>query len=125
MPVRSARFPPKARSPVRPSDFGLLSGFGDSDFGIQVQVSSRVRNTAKAAFAGRVAANSPIRLTDFRALAEWKRPDSRSGQDLAGEVRQYFIPDFSNWKNYDAFEQAFDRLLRDWKAEEAGPHQAW
>lgn len=60
----------------------------------------------------------PITLTDFHTLKEWKCPDSKSGQDLAEEVRQYFIPDFSNWKKHDAFEQAFDRLLRDLKAEE-------
>jgi hypothetical protein len=63
----------------------------------------------------------PIRLTDFRTLQEWKCPDSKSGQDLAEELRQYFIPDFSTWKNHDAFEQAFDRLLRDLKAEETRP----
>jgi len=33
-------------------------------------------------------------------------------------VRQYFIPDFSDWKDHDAFETAFRRLLRDLKAEE-------
>lgn len=63
----------------------------------------------------------PIRLTDFNTLNEWKCPDSKSGQDLAEEVRQYFIPDFSNWKNHDDFEKAFDRLLRDLKAEEGKP----
>jgi hypothetical protein len=26
---------------------------------------------------------------------------------LAEEARQYQIPDFSNWKNHDAFERAF------------------
>ena len=60
----------------------------------------------------------PIRLTDFKTLEEWKCPDSKSGQDLAEEVRQYFIPDFSHWKNHDSFEKAFDRLLRDLKAGE-------
>jgi hypothetical protein len=32
---------------------------------------------------------------------------------LAEEVRKYHIPDFSNWKNPDAFEIAFARLERD------------
>jgi hypothetical protein len=62
----------------------------------------------------------PIRLTDFKTLEEWKCPDSKSGQDLAEEVRQYFIPDFSNWKNHDDFEKTFDRLLRDLKGREFG-----
>ena len=56
----------------------------------------------------------------LRGRTRTERSDCRqSGQDLAEEVRQYFIPDFSHWKNHDAFEQAFDRLLRDLKAEEA------
>jgi hypothetical protein len=28
-------------------------------------------------------------------------------EDSAEEVRKYHIPDFSNWKNHDAFEKAF------------------
>jgi len=63
----------------------------------------------------------PIRLTDFRTLEEWKCPDSKSGQDLAEEVRQYFIPDFSNWMDHDAFERAFYCLLGDLKEEETQP----
>jgi hypothetical protein len=63
----------------------------------------------------------PIRLIDFEALAEWECPDSRTGGDLAEEVRQYFIPDYSDWKDHDAFERAFTRLLRDLKALDAPP----
>jgi hypothetical protein len=35
------------------------------------------------------------------------------GEALAEEVRKYHIPDFSNWKNHDAFERAFARLEKD------------
>jgi hypothetical protein len=38
---------------------------------------------------------------------------------MAVEVREYFIPDFSNWKDHDAFEAGFQRLLADLKAEAA------
>ena len=31
------------------------------------------------------------------------------------------IGDFTQWKNHDAFQQAFDRLLRDLRAEGAAP----
>jgi hypothetical protein len=48
----------------------------------------------------------------------WRCFDADSGRDLAIEVREYFIPDFSNWKNHDSFEAAFDKLLRDLRAEE-------
>ena len=54
-----------------------------------------------------------MRLTDYETLLGWECRDSASGKDLAEEVRQYFIPDFSNWKNHDSFETAFARLLKD------------
>lgn len=60
----------------------------------------------------------PIRLTDMSTFSEWKCADSKSGKDLAEEVRQYFIPDFSNWKNHDAFEKSFAKLLADLKSGE-------
>lgn len=63
----------------------------------------------------------PIRLVDFDTLRSWSCFDAESGKDLAVEVREYFIPDFSNWKDHDAFEAAFARLQKDLKAENSGP----
>lgn len=60
----------------------------------------------------------PVRLTDYETLERWECRDSISGKDLAEEVRQYFIPDFSNWKDHDQFEAAFARLLKDLRADE-------
>ncbi len=57
----------------------------------------------------------PIRLVDFEVLQRWTCFDSDGGKDLAVEVREYFIPDFTNWKDNDAFEAAFDRLQKDLK----------
>jgi hypothetical protein len=57
----------------------------------------------------------PIRLVGYEALREWICIDSTSGEDMAEEVRSYFIPDFSNWKNHDDLEQAFARLYADLK----------
>jgi hypothetical protein len=59
----------------------------------------------------------PVRLVDMKALKAWECFDADSGKDLAEEVRQYFIPDFSNWKDHDSFEAAFDRLLKDLRAD--------
>lgn len=53
----------------------------------------------------------PVLLTDYKALRRWVCRDSISGRDLAEEIRQYFIPDFSKWKNRKHFEDAFGRLL--------------
>ncbi|HTI71329.1 MAG TPA: toll/interleukin-1 receptor domain-containing protein [Candidatus Limnocylindria bacterium] len=55
----------------------------------------------------------PIRLTDYLTLTEWKCYDG--GKDLGDEVREYFIPDFSNWKKEAAFGKALARLLADLK----------
>ena len=59
----------------------------------------------------------PIRLCDFEALAEWELHDG-TGRDLALEVRHYYIPDFSHWKDHDAFEAAFAQLLKALRAGE-------
>jgi uncharacterized protein YjbI with pentapeptide repeats len=63
----------------------------------------------------------PIRITDYETLKMWRCFDADSGRDLAVEVREYFIPNFSNWKNQDSFEAAFDKLLRDLRAGEESP----
>lgn len=60
----------------------------------------------------------PIRLCSYEQLREWECLDADAGEGVAVEVRGYFIPDFSNWKNHDAFEAAFDRLLKDLRAAE-------
>jgi uncharacterized membrane protein YgcG len=53
----------------------------------------------------------------MKTLRAWECLDSDTGEDLAEEVRKYHIPDFSNWKDNEAFEAAFDRLQKDLKAE--------
>lgn len=63
----------------------------------------------------------PIAIVEFDRIKAWKCFDADSGKDLAKKVREYFIPDFSNWKDQDAFEKAFERLLHDLRAEEARP----
>ncbi len=57
----------------------------------------------------------PIRLVDMQTIQDWECFDADSGKDLAVEVREFFIPDFSHWKDHDSYKQAFDRLLRDLK----------
>jgi len=61
----------------------------------------------------------PIRLVDFETIRDWECFDADSGKDLGVEIREFFIPDFSNWKDHDAFEDAYARLLKDLKAEES------
>jgi hypothetical protein len=58
----------------------------------------------------------PIRLVDFERIKDWECFDADRGKDSAREIREYFIPDFSDWKNHDAYTHSFERLLRDLKA---------
>ncbi len=64
----------------------------------------------------------PIRLVDFEAIQKWECFDADSGKDLAVEMREYFIPDFTNWKDQNSFEKSFDKLLHALKAEEVVEH---
>jgi len=57
----------------------------------------------------------PIRLCSFEALRDWECFDADTGKDSAREIREYYIPDFSNWKDHDSYQEAFARLLRDLK----------
>lgn len=59
----------------------------------------------------------PIRLVQFEDVEKWESVYTDLGVDVAEELREYHIPDFSNWKDHDKFEAAFARLLRDLKAE--------
>jgi hypothetical protein len=76
-------------------------------------VEREIRKTRKVERAEKRRKLFPITLTDYATLKKWECLDSDTGEDLAEEVRKYHIPDFSNWKNHDAFERAFARLEKD------------
>src|SRR3974390_1597948 len=59
----------------------------------------------------------PVRLVGFEALRDWECFDGDTGKDSARDIREYFIPDFSNWKEHDSYRVAFDKLVKDLKAE--------
>ena len=61
----------------------------------------------------------PVRLVDFETLKSWECFDADTGKDSAREIREIFIPDFSDWKNHDSYQKALKALLRDLKAEAA------
>jgi hypothetical protein len=60
----------------------------------------------------------PIRLVSFEEILQWECFDADSGKDLAVELREYYMPDFSHWKDHDAFETEFAKLLRDLRAQQ-------
>jgi hypothetical protein len=66
----------------------------------------------------------PITLAPFEDIRQWKLFDADRGIDSAREIREYFIPDFSNWKDHDSYQQAFRQLVKDLKAERVPPAEA-
>lgn len=56
----------------------------------------------------------PVRLCSFTALRDWECFDADAGKDSAREIREYYIPDFSDWKtDADSYTREFEKLLRD------------
>jgi len=60
----------------------------------------------------------PISLVPHREIRKWECFDSDTGEDLAEKVREYHIPNFSNWKDEDEFEKAFADLMHDLRRED-------
>ena len=59
----------------------------------------------------------PISIMPFDQIKKWKLFDADTGIDSAREIREYFVPDFSNWKDHDTYAKAFDLLVRSLKAD--------
>jgi uncharacterized protein YjbI with pentapeptide repeats len=55
----------------------------------------------------------PISLVPFEHIQAWEAFDADTGKDSAREIREYFIPDFANWKDHDVYKQSFERVLSD------------
>jgi hypothetical protein len=53
----------------------------------------------------------PIRLIPFDDLRAWEQFDADLGEDAAKEIREFYLPDFSEWKRHDAYQPAFERLV--------------
>ena len=60
----------------------------------------------------------PISLAPFDLIKEWKCFDGDTGKDMAREIREYFIRDFSNWQSPTDFQNALARLLQDLRSEQ-------
>ena len=76
-------------------------------------VKTEIKKAAKRQAAEKKDVLFPVSLVSFDELREWKCFDGDLGKDLAGEIREYLIPDFSQWKNHDSYQNAFAKLLRD------------
>jgi hypothetical protein len=82
-------------------------------------VKTEIRNARKREVAEKKRVLFPVRLASYEALREWKLFDGDEGEDLATEIREYYIPDFSEWKNHDLYVREFEKLLRDLRTDGA------
>ena len=99
---------------VRGLELEPCASAGDQLCGAELSAGGRVARKREIEEKRRIL--FPIRLVDFETIKQWECFDSESGRDLAIEVREFFIPDFSNWKEPDEFENAVMRLIRDLRA---------
>jgi hypothetical protein len=81
-------------------------------------VKTEIRKARKRERTERKRVLFPVRLVSFEAIRDWELFDADEGKDLAVEIREYFIPDFSDWKNHDPYAKGFEKLLRDLKTED-------
>lgn len=56
-------------------------------------------------------------MIDYKELKKWDLFDAATVTNLADEVLEYYISDFSKWKDHDSYKESFERLLRDLKGE--------
>ena len=58
----------------------------------------------------------PIGLVDFEKIKTWKFFDADTGKDSAREIREFYVPDFSNWKKDNKkYQKELERLIKDLK----------
>ncbi len=55
----------------------------------------------------------PLRLVAFDEIREWGCFDADSGKNMSQDMREYFVPDFSLWRDHTSYMEALNALLRD------------
>lgn len=60
----------------------------------------------------------PVRLVDFDTLKSWQCFDADTGKDSAREIREYYIPDFSDWAtNGEKYAESISKLIEALKSD--------
>lgn len=58
----------------------------------------------------------PIAIVPYHVIRQWRLFSSDEGRDLAREIREYFIPNFSCWRtDPESYRRSLERLLSDLK----------
>jgi len=87
-------------------------------------VKTEIRNARKRERVEKTRVLFPVRLVGFEVIRDWELFDADEGRDLAGEIREYYVPDFSRWKEHDAYQKAFGKLLGDLRTGESRPAES-
>jgi hypothetical protein len=58
----------------------------------------------------------PIRLVEYDLIKNWDCFNADIGKDMAVELREYYISDFSGWRDLNNFQASFNKLLEGMKA---------
>jgi uncharacterized protein YjbI with pentapeptide repeats len=53
----------------------------------------------------------PVRIVSYDAVAAWECFDTDLGVDLAASVREYYIPNFENWRDLNAFDAGCAKVI--------------
>ena len=75
-------------------------------------VQTEIREARRREIADQARVLFPISLVPYDSLRAWELFDADHGQDLAVEIREYFIPDFSCWEDNESFALGVEALLR-------------
>jgi hypothetical protein len=62
----------------------------------------------------------PVGLVPYTRVRRWKSSDAGFSKDTAREIRDYFIPDFTNWQNQRLYRKALVALLAGLELNNAG-----
>ena len=62
----------------------------------------------------------PIALVPFSEVRTWEQFDADLGEDTAQEIREYFLPNFSEWKtDHESYQRSFEKVVAALKSAEA------
>jgi len=75
-------------------------------------VKSEIRKARRREVAEKRRILFPITIVSFDEVRMWQLFDADLGDDLAAELRQYFIPDLANWRHEASFEIQFAKILK-------------
>jgi hypothetical protein len=80
-------------------------------------VASEIRRAVEIEHRTKAQKLFPIRIVDFEPIRTWTLFDSDAGFDLARKVREYHIPDFTDWRDDLAFGVSVTRLVNDLRSD--------